>query len=88
MQDNKTWTDPTEIIPVSVSIDTCVDDYDTPCTNTCTQVHLENHTSCHCNCDLKNSSCKGAQVSQKNLNYLDFRNLSTLDFKDFKMGNN
>ena len=72
-QDNKTWTDPTEIIPVSVSIDTCVDDSDTPCTNTCTQVHLENHTSCHCNCDLNNSSCKGAQVSQIKTRITQFR---------------
>ena len=28
----------TEMVQISVSVDTCVDDYDVPCTNTCTQV--------------------------------------------------
>ena len=48
------------------------------------QVHLENHTSCHCNCDLNNSSCKGAQVSQKKKTKL-FR---LTKFVNFKMENN
>ena len=50
----------TEIVPVSVSVATCTEEFH--CMETCTVVHLVNHTSCHCSCDQNSRTCKGGQV--------------------------
>ena len=54
----------TELVPVPIAVTTCTDD-ESSCTQTCTVVHLLNHTTCHahCGCDLDYRRCKGEQVS-------------------------
>lgn len=53
----------TEYVPISVAVATCTGDFE--CTDTCTEIHIVNHTSCHCSCDLDSRSCKGDQVNHK-----------------------
>ena len=81
----------TEIVPLSVLVATCTDEFE--CTETCTVVHLVNHTSCRCSCDKNARKCKGDQVSTKHIIRINFsppkaHTNSPLPFENCKLEHN